>query len=358
MLLSLICIFIVIQIYHFHFSNNICILAEKDLYIRQCSAKMTCIVVLIGIPGSGKTELCRRLSEKLKSEKSSCIHVCYDQLISLEKQKNIIQEQGSWKEERGKIVRAVDSLLSDAEVEKSNDNEFFRVLKKEYRSGLEKHTLLIDDNNYLQSMRHEYYQLCRKHQIGFAQLFMSCETETATKFNVSREADQQVPENVIKTMAAKLEIPNPLKNKWEAFSFTITNSPSVKTEDHLEMIEAVIEAAASHPVLAAEPEVSEEERERDRVSCTASLVHQADKLLRSLVNKRMLSLKKSGLSKEEMNAASKKIYSVKIEILEDLKTGFTKLDRLVINSVQNRDPDGVLKLENELESIFNSKIKS
>ena len=187
---------------------------------------------------------------------------------------------------------------------------------------------------------------------------MSCETETATKFNVSRDADHQVPENVIKTMASKLEIPNPLKNKWEAFSFTITNSPAVKSEDHLEMIEAVIEAAASHPVQEAVPEVSEEERERDRVSCSASLVHQADKLLRSLVNKRMLEMKKSGLNKEEMNTASKKIYSVKTEILEDLKTGFTKLDRLVINSVQNRDPDGVLKLENELESIFNSKINS
>ena len=308
---------------------------------------MTCIVVLVGLPGSGKTELCKRLSEKLRSEKSSCIHVCYDQLISLEKQKNIIQEQGAWKEERGKIVSAVDSLLSGAEVEKSNDNEIYRVLKEDYKRR-EKHTLLIDDNNYLQSMRHEYYQLCRKHKVGFAQLFISCETETATKSNVTREADQQVPDTVIQTMAAKLEIPNPLKNKWEAFSFTITSSLSVKSEDHFEMIEAVIEAAASNPVQEALPDVSEEERARDRVACTASVVHQADKILRSLVNKRMLSFKKSGLSREEMNTASKKIYSVKSEVLEDLKTGFTKLDRLVIDSVQNREPDGVLKLENVL----------
>ena len=318
---------------------------------------MTCIVVLVGLPGSGKTELCKRLSERLRSEKSTCIHVCYDQLISLEKQKNIILEQGAWKEERGKIVSAVDSLLSGAEVEKSNDNEMYRVLKKNYKRR-EKHTLLIDDNNYLQSMRHEYYQLCKKHKVGFAQLFISCETETATKFNLAREADQQVPNTVIKTMAAKLEIPNPLKNKWEAFSFTINNNLSVKSEDHFEMIEAVIEAAAGNPVQEAIPEVSEEDRARDRVACSASVVHQADKILRNLVNRRMLSFKKSGLSREEMNTASKKIYSVKSEVLEDLKTGFTKLDRLVIDSVQNREPDSVLKLEKELESIFNNKIES
>ena len=319
---------------------------------------MTCIVLLIGIPGSGKTELCKRFSEKLKGERSSCIHVCYDNLISLEKQKNIIQEQGAWKEERGKIVSAVDSLLSEAEIEKSNDNEFFRVLKDDYRRGSGRHTILIDDNNYLQSMRHEYYQLCRKHAIGFAQLFISCETETAVKFNVSREAEHQVPESVIRAMAVKLEAPNPLKNKWEAFSFTISNTPSMKSEDHFEMVEAVIEAAASHPVQEEVPEVSEEDRERDRGVCSASVVHQADKMLRSLVNKRMLSLKKSGLSKEEMNTASKKIYSVKTEVLEDLKTGFTKLDKLVIISVQNKEPDGALKLEKELESIFKIKIES
>merc|ERR1719237_1592562 len=88
---------------------------------------------------------------------------------------------------------------------------------------------------------------------------------------------------------------------------------AVKSEDHFEMIEAVIEAASSHPVQEEVPEVSKEDRERDREVCSASVVHQVDKMLRSLVNKRMLSLKKSGLRKEEMITASKKIYSVKTE---------------------------------------------
>ena len=316
---------------------------------------MTCIVVLIGIPGSGKTEFCKRMIEKYKIERSSCIHVCYDQLISLEKQKNIIQEQGAWKEEREKIVRAVDSLLMEAENEMSN--EYFEVLKKDYLKSSEKHIFLIDDNNYLQSMRYEYYQLCRKHNIGFAQLFISCEVATATKYNLSREVDHQVPEKVITNMASKLDIPNPLKNKWEAFSFTILNNSSLKFGEHIGMVEAVIEAAGCNPVQETVPEVSEEERARDRVVCSASVVHQADKLLRGLVNKRMLSLKQSGLSKEEMNTVSKKIYSVKTEILEDLKTGFTKLDKDVVCSVQNNEFNSGEKLELELRSVFTSKME-
>ena len=63
---------------------------------------------------------------------------------------------------------------------------------------------------------------------------------------------------------------------------------------------------------------SEEERERDRVVCSASVIHQTDKHLRALVNKKMLALKQSGLSKEVMNESSKNIYSVKTELLEDL----------------------------------------
>ena len=37
---------------------------------------------------------------------------------------------------------------------------------------------------------------------------------------------------------------------------------------------------------------------------------------------------------------------------------FTKLDKLVIISVHNKEPEGALKLEKELESIFNNKIDS
>ena len=67
-------------------------------------------------------------------------------------------------------------------------------------------------------------------------------------------------------------------------------------------------------------------------------------------------MKQSGLGKDEMNAASKRVYKVKSEVLEDLKTGYTKLDKNLVTSIQNRDPDSSRMLENDLNSIFQEKL--
>ena len=42
-----------------------------------------CIVVLVGIPGSGKTKFCEKYSTFSEQKQINCLHICYDQLISL-----------------------------------------------------------------------------------------------------------------------------------------------------------------------------------------------------------------------------------------------------------------------------------
>ena len=65
---------------------------------------------------------------------------------------------------------------------------------------------------------------------------------------------------------------------------------------------------------------------------------------------------KSGVGKDEMNAASKHVYKVKSEVLEDLKTGYTKLDKNLVTSIQNREPNSNIMLENDLNNIFQEKL--
>ena len=89
----------------------------------------------------------------------------------------------------------------------------------------------------------------------------------------------------------------------------------------------------------------------------SSVIHQADKHLRTLVNKKMLALKQSGLSKEEMNESSKNIYSVKTELLEDFKTGFQRLDKDIVESVGKRGSDSSLRLHQALDFLFQNKLK-
>ena len=317
-----------------------------------------CLVVLIGVPGSGKSTFCELYSDYLTAKNCCCIHVCYDKLIPLETQAKMREEQGSWKAEREKIVEAVDQVLkirTESDDLKDIDDVYVDkiIAKAVIKTNLKRTVVLIDDNNYLPSMRYDYYQLARAHKIGFAQLHFSCDLVLAKKLNGSRLAESQVPDEVIENMADKLEPPNPFSNKWEAFSFSLPVQDSVT--HNLELVESIVQAATANPVTPVET-VSEEVREKDRVACSASLVHQADKYLRGMVNKRMTELRTQGLSKESMKEVSQTIYSVKGEVLEDLKTGFTKLDRELVDAVQKREDDSGEKLAKEMEDLFKKKL--
>jgi len=179
--------------------------------------------------------------------------------------------------------------------------------------------------------------------------------DLAKKLNSERPISQQIPEDVIVNMAAKLEPPKPFTNKWEAFSFTLVVQQGV--DHNLDLVDGIVEAATKNPILPVET-VSLEVREKDRIACMASTVHQADKYLRGLVNKKMGDLRSKGLSKEDMKVASHNIYNIKGEVLEDLKTGFTKLDRQLVESVQNMEDGSGDKLSSEIEQLFNLKLSS
>jgi len=317
-----------------------------------------CLVVLIGIPGSGKSSFSEVYSKFLEAKGLDCIHVCYDKLIPLKDQVKMKDEEGSWKAEREKIVEAVEQVIK-TRIKCDDLEDIENVYVDEIISELTKFmslrtVILIDDNNYLPSMRYDYYQLARAHRLGFAQLHFSCDLALAKKLNRSRPEAQQVPEEVIENMEAKLEAPKPFSNKWEAFSFSL---PVHETVDHnLELVESIVQSATENPVTPGET-VSEEVRELDRVACSASVVHQADKYLRGLVNRRMGELRTKGLCKEDMKGASHSIYNVKGEVIEDLKTGFTKLERELVESVQKREEGSGEKLAKEMEKLFNLKLK-
>jgi len=358
-----------------------------------------CLLCLIGLPGAGKTTFVRRLKEKKQTEGDlNVIHVCYDDLVPLDEQSRLKDVPGQWKEIRSKINQAVEhniakllnsynnlgeqsaacdenmvkkegttSLSGDREKEsKSSDttdecdalqeNKFIAQIRQ-LMPGYDcvdanKRTLIvIDDNNYLSSMRYEFYQIARKHSLGFCQLYLQASLQTATEFN-SQRGVSEVPSCVIERMNENLEPPNPLKNSWEKFSFSLPVSSNA--EFNFELVDTVVNTALQYPERPLEDHT--EEKDRDRVVCSANLVHQADNHLRSIVNKRMFELKEQNLDKHEMKSSATKFYSIKQEVLEDLKTGFTKLDRSLVESVQARESGSADQLLGAVTNLFNEKL--
>ena len=111
--------------------------------------KPASLVILMGLPGSGKSTFAKILQEKLKG--SCVVHFEYDQLIPLEQQKQFASEKFSdttaqcWKQERKSILDNIDNYL--------NGNQVLTFKPTSINREKDSHVLIIDDNNYYGSMR-------------------------------------------------------------------------------------------------------------------------------------------------------------------------------------------------------------
>ena len=76
--------------------------------------------------------------------------------------------------------------------------------------------------------------------------------------------------------------------------------------------------------------------------------------MRKLVNKKMTAERKSDCEKKDMKVLSTKLYDVKTELLEDLRTGFSDIDNEVVKSFQSKQSGS--KLEDEISRLFELKM--
>ena len=116
--------------------------------------------------------------------------------------------------------------------------------------------------------------------------------------NWQRPQSARVPATVIHSMAERLEAPKPSSNTWELFS--LTTGPG-EVADSLDMVEELVMAARRSPVLPL-PDQQEEEarREADRLTCSSSVLHRVDGMVRGLVKARIAVLRSSGASSAEV----------------------------------------------------------
>ena len=86
-------------------------------------------------------------------------------------------------------------------------------------------------------------------------------------------------------------------------------------------------------------------------------VNRSITILRKKVGQKIKQFKGSDTSKDELKNKAAELNAAKDELLEDFRTGFTKIPNDVIKGVTNREQNAIDKLDDVIQNLFEMKIK-
>ncbi|KAM9618538.1 L-seryl-tRNA(Sec) kinase isoform 2-T2 [Trichechus inunguis] len=296
------------------------------------------LCVLCGLPAAGKSTFARALGHQLRQQQGWAIGiVAYDDVMpdAFLDGASARPLPSQWKLLRQELLKYLDCFLMAAingcqmsappNRTEAMWEDFITCLKDQdlvSSAALEAQScyllsktavsrslfLVLDDNFYYQSMRYEVYQLARKY----------CPLETCLQRNDQRP--RALPAETIHLMGRKIEKPNPEKNAWEHNSLTI-QSPACSSEVSLEVTDLLL-TALENPVKNVED--NWEQKETDRIICSASTLHQADQMLRRILSQTMKEAKDEQVLPYNLKLLAEELNKLKAEFLEDLRQGSNK----------------------------------
>lgn len=290
--------------------------------------KSCCIVVLIGLPGCGKTKFCNTFidySKNLRTPGNKCVlHISYDTLMYSNTKTDLQTTDYTleWNKKRTEIIDCVDWHLSETlQMGSTHDipsgyiyNMFLKhvlTCNPSSMMDLDELIYIIDDNMFYESMRYKFYQLAKKYEIGYSQIYFDFNLSECLDGNKNRE--DTIPEQIIYDMNYKLEKPI-VTEKWQKYTLLFNSKMSVF--DMLSGAMLLIAKAASDYFKNEESFKLETTIQSQLVSYN-NIWHQCDQILRKIVSEE-LSEKYGHFSKNEMKTYATNLHGYKKQTLHNL----------------------------------------
>jgi len=284
------------------------------------------ICLVFGLPAVGKTTLSRTLIEYMHRHTSyHCCLFTYDELMP---EKIVFEEKkgnnsGIWKMHRSRVFQHIENSLitlrgtnyKDALKDTPNE-KLCQCFRYDTPTAGVQHIVLIDDNLFYKSMRHIFYQLARKYECSFCQIYLEDNLDTLFKRNSSRE-DMVTMETILK-MNLLFAVPDPQQNLWEKNTLMLSKVFSGERET-VQKVLLYIEKCFNDVVKPLLTEEEIKERTLNRQKNLESYCHQCDQLLRKHISKQMMEAKSKGLQKVELQNMAEKLNTHRKKYLDQLR---------------------------------------
>jgi len=313
------------------------------------------LLLLVGLPGCGKTSLCKKLllNKDSKYSKLVFIHVSFDDHIPLVNQekfaimrqnKDNVDNDDTWKNARSMLLTSVEEMVKALKSRTVNEvtKKFINIDEVNDQQFI----VLLDDNFYYKSMRYEYYQMARRQSVGYCQVYIECSVSDAAQNNSKR--DTQIPFSVIQVMAERMQIPQTQNLAWERSSITLLAN---NLDLHINVVYDLAITCLRNPVSPLEDR--EEEIALSQLQCSQSHAHQADILLRSLVGTIIKNAKITNKIKpNEFSKFSKNVNLCRQKVLSRLQDGTLLLPHYLASNANINTEEFRDFLQQELENLL------
>uniref|UniRef100_A0A0R3RUG9 RNA helicase n=1 Tax=Elaeophora elaphi TaxID=1147741 RepID=A0A0R3RUG9_9BILA len=178
---------------------------EVATYI-VCKRCEMALVLIMGVPGSGKTYLCRELKMKLGDE--TCFTFSYDDIFNDDGFMEYMWGKEYTNESMLKLY-GLDESTSAHNERKRCENRIREFLKAKLSvGGAAPPVVVVDDIFYLRSMRRPFRRMSTMYHLPYLVILVDVSIDTALTRNMQRPMKCRIPESTIRKIHQQMELPS------------------------------------------------------------------------------------------------------------------------------------------------------